>query len=465
MKNITLKNLVTAVNGTLLGSFQDVNATVGDVAIDSRKVKPLDVFFALIGERFDAHDFVADISEGAGFIISQELSEYQEDKFYVKVEDTTKALGDFASWYRDQFTIPVISVTGSVGKTTAKDMIASVLSSKYTVHKTQGNFNNTIGLPLTLFQLEDSHEMCVLEMGMDTVGEIDYMAKIAKPDVVVITNVGVAHIERLGSRENIKKAKYEVIPHMKKGGLLLRDVSGEFDGKAIIVDTLLEEPRLENVELISSAKQEKLQAKFVETDGISSITCQIPEKNFGEVVIPAMGKHMFYPTLFAVAVGGAYGLSAEEIKKGISNFIPTKMRMNQVNCKNNITIFDDCYNANPQSMKASISVLSDYKAEKKLAILGDMLELGEFSHELHGEIGDILAEKKIDICIAVGELGKVIGEVAKSKGVKEVYLCQNKEDALPILDNIVTSDMALLVKGSRGMALESIVEYLKEQMK
>lgn len=463
MEKVRLKDLVEAVDGQLLGTFQDQDVLLGDVVIDSRKVKTLDVFFALIGERFDAHDFVSGLSEGLGFVISQDLPEYQENKFYVKVADTTKALGDFAGWYRQQFEIPFIAVTGSVGKTTAKDMIASVLSSKFKVHKTQGNFNNTIGLPLTIFQLEKTHEICVLEMGMDTAGEIDYMSNIAKPDLAVITNIGDAHIERLGSRENIKKAKYEVIPHLKKGGILMRD--GDTENPAIIVGSFTHKPEVEKGEIIGCGNYDVLEAEFVETDGISSITGYISHKNFGKVTIPAMGIHMFYPTLFAIAVGEVYGMTETEIKEGISNFIPTKMRMNQVNCRNNITILDDCYNANPQSMKASINVLADYKAQNKVAILGDMLELGQFSDELHGEIGSFLAQKKIDICITVGEQGKIIGVKAKEQGVKQVFICEKKEDALPILNKIVTSDMALLVKASRGMALETIVESLKEQMK
>lgn len=459
MESLTLQEVLSATGGTLVGEYEDVTCVLTEIDTDSRKIREDSLFIALIGERFDAHDFLENLEESpcAGFLISKELTHYSKNHFYVLVKDTHKALGDLAKYYKSLFQIPFVAVTGSVGKTTSKDMIASVLSSKYNVHKTQGNFNNTFGLPFTIFQLNHQHEICVLEMGMDTFGEIDYMGEIVKPDVAVITNVGDAHIERLGSRKNISKAKMELLPHVKKDGFFL--TNGD--------DTLLKDQGKEfsfTTLLYGKGKNATFCGGNIQTNGVNEITCQVDSTYQSpqtyELSVPALGEHMIYPTLMAVAVGEIYGLSKEEITQGVLNFIPTKMRMNQVFIGDTITILDDTYNANPQSMEAALGVLANIHGTHKIAILGDMFELGEFSKDLHQEIGRYVVARNIDVLVTVGELARLMGEGAVNSGMKKVFVCEDKEQASALLVDIVQKDSTLLFKASRGMALETLVQEI-----
>lgn len=461
MKKITLGDLLQATKGELKGTFGDLSAEIEDVATDSRKVKSLDVFFALVGERFDAHDFIDGISQGVGFVISKDLPHYEKDKFYVKVSDTQKALGDLAKWYKNLFQIPFIAVTGSVGKTTAKDMIASVLSEKYSVHKTQGNFNNTIGLPLTLLQLEETHEICVLEMGMDTAGEIAYMAEIVEPEVAVITNIGDAHIERLGSREGIRQAKFELLPYISESGYLL--LNGD--------DPLLSDGvKGFDFTTFFVGKKESLEfyANEIVRGSEYSVHCQlVSPSGICKVQIPALGEHMVYPALFAFVLGQRFSLSSKEIVAGISNFLPTKMRMNLISVTENITFLDDTYNANPQSMTAGVEVLAGYTQKKTIAVLGDMLELGDFSREAHEKIGKKVADLGINHLVALGQWAEHIALSAKLHGMKNVDFFPNKEEALQRLKGLVLAESMVLFKASRGMALDGLLldlsRYVKEE--
>ena len=461
MQTITLGQLVHAVNGVLLGEYGDLETTIDVLDTDSRAVHEGAVFWPLVGERFDGHAYIASAlnSGAAGTLTDRELDDYRADKFYVKVEDTELALRDLAVWYKSQFPIPFVAVTGSVGKTNAKDMIACVLGQKYKVLKTEGNFNNNLGLPLTVLRLTDEHEMCVLEMGMDRFGEIDYLAGAVKPDVGVITNIGDAHIERLGSRENIFKAKCELLPHVKPDGLLVLNGDDDFlpslRGKTI-PETVFCGGR-ENLEY---------QAEVTGGDGLSYITCHVKTGSMEqEVEVPALGEHMIYPVSMAVAVAEHFGLSTEEIVRGLSSFVPTKMRMNVHKRGDGIAILDDCYNANPQSMRAAISVLSGSRTEHKVAILGDMLELGEFSEGLHTGVGEFLAGKGIDCLIAIGPECRYMVQGAKNAGVENVFHCEDKTAALEHLKPWLRKNTTFLVKASRGMRLEEISAFLLEQTK
>ena len=461
MQTITLGQLVAAVNGKLLGSFDDLNTPIDVLDTDSRAVTEGALFLPLVGERFDGHTYIDSALEkgAAGTLTDRELDSYRSDKFYVKVENTEVALKDLAVWYKSQFPIPFVAVTGSVGKTTAKDMIACVLGQKYNVLKTEGNFNNNLGMPLTILRLTDEHTMCVLEMGMDRFGEIDYLAGAVKPDVGVITNIGDAHIERLGSRENIFKAKCEMLPHVKKDGLLVLNGDDDFlptlKGKT--------EPSA-----VFCGGGEGLDFRAVVTGGddLSYISCHVVSDKMDETVeIPALGEHMVYPVTMAVAVAEHFGLTAEEIACGLSSFVPTKMRMNVHKRNQGIAILDDCYNATPQSMRAAISVLSGSRTAHKVAILGDMLELGEFSQSLHTGVGEFMGGKGIDCLIAIGPECRYMAQGAKNAGVEYVHSCEDKAAALEILAHWLKPDTTFLVKASRGMRLEEISAYLLEQTK
>lgn len=461
MEQLTLQDLITATSGVLVGSCQDLSQTFSAVDTDSRTITTDSVFFSLLGEHFDGHRFLGDLETScvSGFVISQELTHYATDKFYVKVSDSKKALGDLAKYYRNRFHLPVIAVTGSVGKTTAKDMISSVLSTKYKVLKTEGNFNNEIGLPLTLFRLTQEHEVCVLEMGMDALGDIDYLGNIASPCIAVITNIGDAHVERLGSRENILKAKCEILNHLPSDGLVL--LNGD--------DSLLKNvgrPYSFQTVLVGFQDSFPYYATQVENDGVSSTFCKLVcSAETIPVCIPALGKHMVYPSLFALGIGKKLNLSTQEVVDGISNFIPTKMRMNQVKLKNSVTLLDDTYNANPQSMKASIEVLSNFSSEKKIAVLGDMFELGEFSESLHQEVGRFVAQQGIDILIAVGTLAVHFSTGAKEGNHPQVYSFLKKEEAVSLISSLIAPNTTILFKASRGMGLETLVEEVKNIQK
>lgn len=458
MEPITLSELLKAVDGTLLGDYRDENAVIERVDTDSRKIHPGALFIPLVGERFDGHAYINSALEGGavGCLTARERESYRPDKFYVKVSSTQKALRDLAAWYKSRFQIPFIAVTGSVGKTTAKDMIAAVLGSRYKVLKTEGNFNNNIGLPLTLLRLDRTYDICVLEMGMDKFGEIDYLSDIVKPEVGVITNIGDAHIERLGSRENIFKAKCELLPHIRKDGLLV------LNGDDAMLSTLRGHTP---VSTVFCGREEGLEYRAVQTggDGVSHIHCRmITPKMDRDVKVPALGLHMIYPALIAAAVGERFGLTPDEIEEGILRFVPTRMRMNIVHRGDHITILDDTYNANPQSMRAAISVLSDAHTEKKIAVLGDMFELGPFAPALHIGVGECLGKAGIDCLVAVGELAEYIAQGARESGVPVVYHCADKEAAKPVLSKVAGPDSTILVKASRGMALEELSGYLTQ---
>ena len=461
MEAITLRQLLYAVHGQLLGEYGDLETLISGVDTDSRNIHVGGLFLPLIGERFDGHVYIDSALEAGavGCLTTQEREHYRTDKFYIKVENTELALRDLAIWYKQQFKIPFIAVTGSVGKTTAKDMIAAVLGVKFQVLKTEGNFNNNLGLPLTILRLDESYQVCVLEMGMYRFGEIDYLGGIVKPDVGVITNIGDAHIERLGSQENIFKAKCELLPHIQSDGILVANGDDQWlktlEGNAPVTT-------------VFCGKGENLiyNAQVVDGDGTSFIRCHMHTPKWeSESEIPALGEHMIYPATIAVAVAEHFGLTKEEIEQGLTQFVPTRMRMNILKRAQGITILDDTYNANPQSMRAAVSVLSDSRSGKKVAVLGDMLELGVFSQALHTGVGEYIGKTDIGCLIAIGSQAEAIAQGARDAGVSEVYHYAEKEDAKETLCRMISADTTFLLKASRGMHMEELTEYLIEQTK
>ena len=457
METITVGQLLEAVHGTLLGGSQDMELTVSGVDTDSRDIHPGSLFIPLVGERFDGHAYITSALEAgaAGCLTARVRTDYREDKFYIQVGNTERALRDLAAWYKNRFQIPFVGITGSVGKTTAKDMIAAVLSVKYKVLKTEGNFNNNIGLPLTLLRLDHTHQVGVLEMGMDKPGEIDYLSDIVRPEVGVITNIGDAHIEKLGSRENIFKAKCELLPNIRKeGGLVVLNADDP------MLTTLRGNTPVQAV-FCGKAENADYRAQVTGGDGVSHIHCHVTTPNMErDIRIPALGEHMIYPTLIAAAVGEHFGLTSDEIEDGIARCVPTRMRMNVIQREGEITILDDSYNANPQSMRAAISVLADTHSSWKVAILGDMFELGPYAPALHAGVGDYLGKRGIDCLVAVGKLSEHMAQGAREAGVPTVYSCANKEEAKAVLPQVVRPDSTILVKASRGMALEELTAQL-----
>ena len=458
MEPMTIREIMDAVGGKLLGEFGDINRMVGRVETDSRTIHAGSLFVPLVGERFDGHAYINAALEGgaAGCFTQRERESYLPGKFYIKVGSTQKALRDLARHYKQKFRIPFVAVTGSVGKTTTKDMVAAVLGERFKVLKTEGNFNNEVGLPLTLLRLNSNHEICVVEMGMNHFGEIEYLSSIVEPDVAVITNIGDSHIENLGSRENILKAKCEIFSHMdpKKGYVIL-------NGDDPLLEPLRASLPFQSV-LVGTAEGLDYRATGVESDGEKSVRCHVrtPRSGF-DVEIPALGNHMLYPTLTAAAVAEHFGMTGGEIARGVLRFAPTKMRMNILKRGDEITILNDAYNANPQSMRAAVEVLSKSGGDYKIAVLGDMFELGPFAPTLHAGVGAYLGKAGIDCLVAVGELARHIYDAAKDAMVPQVYWCETKEEAKPILAELVKPNSTILVKASRGMAFEELVDDLK----
>ena len=460
MEALTLRQLLEAVNGTLLGDFDDLDAQAVQVSTDSRSIAPGCLFIPLEGERFDGHSFISAALEAgaAGCLTARERESYLPGKFYIKVRSTQRALWELARYYRNLFPIPFVAVTGSVGKTTTKDMTAAVLGAKFCVHKTEGNFNNDIGVPLTLLKLEKRHQVCVVELGMDHAGEIDNLARLVEPDMALITNIGDAHIENLGSRENIFKAKCEIFPHLKKNGLAV--LNGDDPMLAALRGTLPQRT-------VFVGRDEGLDytARDLSSDGAGHLFCRVrtPRSQF-EVNIPALGSHMIYPTLMAAAVAEALGMAPDEIIRGIGAFLPTKMRMNIVRCKGDIVILNDAYNANPQSMRAAAAVLGDAQGRRKVAVVGDMKELGPGSEQFHRAVGGYFAQSGADRLIAVGDLARFMAEGAREAGLEQADYFPTLDAAKNALSRELRAGVTILVKASRSMAFEKIVDYLLENV-
>ncbi|MGL6174307.1 MAG: UDP-N-acetylmuramoyl-tripeptide--D-alanyl-D-alanine ligase, partial [Cellulosilyticaceae bacterium] len=404
---------------------------------------------------FDGHHYISTVFEKGAIVVLSENKEVVDSRLTtIWVEDTKKALLKLSSYYRSLFNIPIIAVTGSVGKTTTKDMIAAVLSGKYNVHKTQGNYNNEIGLPLTLFELQKEHEIAVLEMGMNHFGEIHNLSITAKPHIGVITNIGTSHIENLGSREGILKAKLEILDGLEDKGLIV--INGD--------DDLLETIKETSFPVLRCGKNNRnpYYAREIVCESMNVSAMLVTPKTEYEVQINAPGEHMIYNTLVAIAVAEELGLTKEEILNGINTYTPGKMRMNIIHEPNGLTIIDDTYNASPDSMKAAINVLGGYKtAGRKIAVLGDMLEMGEFAAQLHQEVGQYAARSKVDIICTVGSLAESIYEGAlqidNSQSIKKYT---DKENLISDIARWIKKEDVILFKASRGMQFEKMVEAM-----
>ena len=458
MKNITVGDIINVTKGKLEAGEE--STLCENFCIDTRKIKEKDIHVGLLNEEANGGIFYKDAFEkGAIGCIIQDVEITEEDKkkykdkFIIKVDDTLKALQQIAEYKRSFYNIPVIAITGSVGKTSTKDMVASVVSQKYKTLKTEGNYNNHIGVPLTILNLKD-HEAMVVEMGMNHFGEISLLTNIAKPTVAVITNVGTAHIGNLGSRENILKAKLEILEGLQDGGKLIinndNDLLNKWNTKNNIVDTVTF-----GIENKSDVMAENIIDK---EDGSTYILKGENEK----IEVPVGGRHFVLNSLCGIAVGKALGISIENIKEGIRNFELTKKRMDISKIENNITIINDCYNANYDSMKAAIEYLGKIQNARKIAVLGDMLELGDFSKELHEKVGEEVEKNNIDILVVVGTEAKYIKQKAIEKGFDKdrIIECETNIEAAEKIGNIMKENDYILFKASNGMHFGEIIDNL-----
>lgn len=455
MKEFTAGEIAVVVSGELIQGQPETAFT--RVSTDTRQIKPGDLFVALIGERFDAHEFIGQAIAGgaAGLIVSRRAAAELWQGPVILVKNTLTALQELARYNRRSFAGLVIAVTGSNGKTTTKDMIFSVLEQKCPTLKTEGNFNNEIGLPLTMLQLDDSFGAAVLEMGMRGMGEIDLLAGLALPDGAVITNVGETHLERLGSVANIGKAKGEILEHVIPQGFavlngddpLVRQQASRCRGRVIYY---------------GMGEDADIRATNIEvTAGKASYTAVTPAGSI-EIRLPMPGRHNVLNSMAALGVGLQAGMTLSQIKTGLEETRLTAMRLEIIET-GVATVINDSYNANPASAKAALQILADVGlGRRKVAIMGDMYELGSRTAQGHQEVGTAAAECKVDVLITVGKLAVEIalGASMTDEPPGEIISLNNNAEVKKYLEKIITTGDVVLVKGSRGVRLEEIVEYL-----
>lgn len=463
MNVINVKDIIKETEGKLIIGKEDIICE--NYSKDTRTIQEGDVYIGIKGESFDGNLFWKEaLNKGASVVIvenvsfeNEELSEFK-NKAIIKVENTLEALGKIAKYKRSLYNIPVIAITGSVGKTSTKDIVANVVSQKYKTLKTEGNFNNNIGLPLTILKLKD-HEAAVIEMGMNHFDEISYLTNIAKPTISIITNIGTSHIGNLGSRENILKAKLEILEGMENKKLIINNDND-----------LLNKYYKENVnkiEIITYGIENKsdVNAKDIEMEeSSSSFICEDKEESY-KINVPVGGLHFVYNAICAATVGKELNIPKEQIKNAIETFELTKKRMDIEALKNGAKIINDTYNASLESMKAALNYLSSVAKSRKIAVLGDMFELGEFSENLHQEVGKEVVKNKIDVLICNGKNAKYIAKGAKDNGMKEedIHYFAKAEDVIMYLKKEIKSTDTILFKASNGMRFFNLVESLKKE--
>lgn len=438
-------------NELLAGLALAEPVSIQAVVTDSRKVVPNCVFVCFPGERVDGHDFAAGAyRNGAAYIIANHPVEGVPADRTVVVPDSARAMIRMASNYRMLFSPQIVGVTGSVGKTTTKEFCYAVLSAFGNTMKTEGNQNNDIGVPNTLFRLENTTEYAVVEMGMDHAGEIERLTRCARPSAGIITMIGVSHLENLGTRENILKAKMEICAGLPDGAPLVLNADNDLLPTAQIPTRL--RPVWFGIE-----KEADVRAQNVQTEA-QGTTFTIVDRTHGsfQAQIPTVGLHTVYDALAAYTAATRLGLDPAACAQALSRYQTTGMRQNIVE-KGGVTVIEDCYNASPDSMKAAISVLKELPNPRKIALLGDMLELGEASEEGHRQTGVWVAQAGIDVLIAYGPRSDAMAQAAQEQGVTTVH-CQNAQEVLQCLQQFVQPGDALLAKASHAMKLEDLLQ-------
>ena len=454
MLPLKLREIAEAIHATCPMTIPDVE--ISEICTDSRDVKPGSLFVALCGERFDGHAFIKTaLEKGAAFAVAQKEGDY-ESEHVLYVPTTRQAFLDIAGLYRSKFSPKVLAVTGSVGKTTTREMMAAVVKSQYKTLKTENNLNNEVGVPKTILELDESMEAMVLEFGMLWPGEIRELTVPAKPDVAVITCIGTCHIEHLGSRENIKKAKFEIIEGLRKGGTLLLNKDND----------LLRDVALPDFHVVFYAVEDTsadITAQNIhEHDGMTEFDIVTKDGRY-HAEIPCIGEHNVLDALAGFGAGVAVDIPPKQCAAALADFKATGMRQKKTVCRG-VTVMEDCYNANPDSVCAAMRTLGAQKlvdGAKKIAVLGDMLELGETAENAHREAGK-QAAKAADVLLCFGELSRFMVEGASSEGMKEAYYFEDKEKLGETLREIAREGDMVWLKASRGMRFEEIAEAFYE---
>ena len=464
MKNMTLTNIARACNGRLLYPAENSrketeHAEAAGVVIDSRKAGENFIFVATKGERVDGHQFIPDVfAKGALGVVCEKEPESLPGPCIV-VEDSFEALKQIGEFYRQQLPVKVVGITGSVGKTSTKEFVAAVLSMKYKVHKTLGNYNNEVGVPLTVLSMPEDTEVAVLEMGINHFGEMHNLSRIARPDICIMTNIGQCHLEFLGSREGILKAKSEMFDFMKEDGSVC--INGDDDMLASIKEVKGKKP-----ETFGLSEQCRVYAADIKGKGLFGSEAVIHGNGESFAVqIPLPGEHMVYNALAAAAAGQLLGLTPEEIRDGIAAVESVSGRSHIVKLPDKVLI-DDCYNANPVSMEAAIDLLLQADG-RRVAVMGDMFELGEQEKEMHARVGKYAADKGVECIICAGKLARCIYEGAREAAgerkdgpAAEIFYFEDRESLLEGINQILKPGDTILIKASHGMGFEKVVEQL-----
>lgn len=448
MKPYLFRDILAACGGEYFGDPALLNEFASDIVIDSRRAAPGALYVPIIGEKNDGHAFIPDARQRGASLVLSDRAQAQEP--YLLVKNTLSALQAIAARYRDFFEIPVIGLTGSAGKTSTKDMVAAVLGTRFSVLKTQGNLNNETGAPLTLFSLDDSHEVAVVEMGTNHFGEIDRIAAMVRPDLCLFTNIGYAHIENFGTREGIFRGKTEMLRHMRPGGKIV--ANGDDDFLRTLPDAVL-------YGLGAHCAVRGGQIRDFVLDGMSFTATHAGQAQ--RMHVPALGEHSVYNALAAVSVGLLLGLRMDEIAAGIETYVPLPGRMN-VKKIIRYTVIDDTYNANPTSVQAAVDVLEKCPG-RRVCILGDMLELGAESKRLHEQVGAYVADKGFDLFLCVGAESRHMFLRAASAAPERTRYFETQESLIADLPDLIRDGDTILVKASRGMQLERTVQFLLER--
>ena len=454
---MTLSQVAAALGCDMKESGHEILIT--GVTTDSRKVQQGNLYVPIVGENFDGHDFIGSALENGAVAALTSKPSLMSDAV-LQVADTRLALGRLAAWHRRRFKIPVIGITGSVGKTSTKEMMAAILGQKFKVHKTSGNYNNDIGLPLTLLELEEDHEAAVVELGMNHFGEIDYLASILAPTHGMITNIGVSHIEYLGSREGILKAKAEMLPYIDKGGIIV--LNGDDD---LLVK--VEAPGgIRTVYYGASETCNMVMKEWSLTEGGGQYMYCSSDDNTYEVTVDYPGEHILHNALGCILMAEALGMEKEAVEEGIKSYAPAGMRLNRYSLGHGSTILDDAYNASVDSMESALktmaSMATDYN--KTIAVLGSMFEMGDYSEEGHRVVGGYVCQYEPDLLLTVGRDASWIKDSALEKGYPEGQAIhfETQEELMAAVGKLIDDKTLILIKGSRGMFLEKTRDLLLE---
>ncbi|EHK2333969.1 UDP-N-acetylmuramoyl-tripeptide--D-alanyl-D-alanine ligase [Clostridium perfringens] len=453
MLELNLQEIVKATKGALLkeADVKEIKA----VSTDTRKIEEGTMFIALKGENFNGNNYVLEaFNKGAKIAIVDEvkcdLNELKEDVALIKVQNTGRALMDLAKFYREKLGLKVVGITGSAGKTSTKDLVAAVLSDKYKVFKTKGNFNNEIGLPLMILELDSTYDVAILEMGMRGLGQIKELAEIASPDLGIITNIGISHIEILKTRENILKAKMEIATFFDKNNTLV--VCGNDDFLGVLPEA--------EYKIVKTGVGEnfKIGAKNIALEELSSKFTVYDGEKEEEFSLDMPGEHNISNLMLGIAIAKELGVSFEEMKRGLKNIEATSMRLELIK-KDGFSILNDCYNSSPVAVKSAIDVMKNIEGKRRIAVLGTMRELGHKSEEAHEEIGKYAKENGIEKVLCFGDF---------SENIKEGYgegctVYENKEELIKDLLNIICDGDIILVKASRSLKFEEITKALLEK--